>query len=183
MHGPFAYKWERVKEKGGNIVARMLAWHETLEIHELVASQTICLIRFKSVVRNVSDAGLRELYTFSIRALEKNIRDLLQFYPQAPREEETEENEERQTNPGFQAGELLTASKTAVRNYAAAITETATPALRTVLVRHLNSAIDWHARVFNYMHEHGMYQAYNLSQLLNNDVRNANRALQMREEE
>ncbi|MCB6946171.1 spore coat protein, partial [[Eubacterium] rectale] len=54
---------------------------------------------------------------------------------------------------------------------------------RTVLVRHLNSAIDWHARVFNYMHEHGMYPAYNLSQLLNNDVRNANRALQMREEE
>ncbi|GER70668.1 spore coat protein F [Weizmannia acidilactici] len=162
---------------------KTLAWHETLEIHELVASQTICLIQCKSSLKNVTDDRLRELYTFSVQALEKNIRDLLQFYPQAPREEEMLEDEERQTGTGFQAGELLSASKSAVRNYAIAITETATPALRNVLIRHLNSAIDWHARVFNYMHEHGMYQAYNLSQLLNNDVRNANRALQMREEE
>jgi len=162
---------------------KTLAWHETLEIHELVASQTICLIQCKSSLKNVTDDRLRELYTFSVQALEKNIRDLLQFYPQAPREEEMLEDEERQTGTGFQAGELLSASKSAVRNYAIAITETATPALRNVLIRHLNSAINWHTRVFHYMYEHGLYPAYNLSQLLNNDVRNANRALRMREEE
>ncbi|WP_018665533.1 spore coat protein [Heyndrickxia acidiproducens] len=162
---------------------RTLAWHETLEVHELVASQTVFLVRCKSSLKNVTEPRLKELYTFSARALEKNIRELLPFYSQAPREDEAEEEEERQTGVGFQAGELLVTSKSAVRNYAIAITETATPALRNVLVRHLNSAIDLHARVFHYMYENGLYPAYHLRELLSNDVKNANRALRMRESE
>jgi spore coat protein F len=39
--------------------------------------------------------------------------------------------------------------------------------------------IDTHEKVFNYMYERGYYPAYDLSQLLMNDVRNANKAISM----
>lgn len=61
-----------------------LAWHETLDMHELVAFQTIGLIKLK------------------------------------------------------RAGDLLGMAKTLVRNYAIAITETATPKLREVLQKQIN---------------------------------------------
>lgn len=47
----------------------------------------------------------------------------------------------------FYAGDLLGLAKTSVRNYAIAITETATPRLREVLTRQINSAIQLHAQV------------------------------------
>lgn len=159
---------------------KTLGWHETLEIHELVASQTNCLTKCKASFKNLKDAQLKELYTFSIQTLENNVRELLPFYKSAPRLEEDEVEEIREVDTGYFAGELLSSSKSAIKNYAAAITETATPALKTLLTRHLNGAIDWHTRVFNYMYQNGQYPAYNLSQLLSNDVKNANKALKMK---
>ena len=43
--------------------------------------------------------------------------------------------------------EICLLAKTSVRNYAIAITETATPRLREVLTRQINSAIQLHAQV------------------------------------
>ena len=156
---------------------RTLAWHETLEMHELVAFQSNGLIKLKKMVREVKDPQLKQLYNVSIQAVEQNLRELLPFFPQAPHRED--EEEERAENP-FYSGDLLGFAKTSVRSYAIAITETATPQLRNVLVKQLNAAIQLHGQVYRYMYQHGYYPSYNLSELLKNDVRNANRALSMK---
>ncbi|MBR0007904.1 MULTISPECIES: spore coat protein [Bacillus] len=156
---------------------RTLAWHETLEMHELVAFQSNGLIKLKKMIREVKDPQLRQLYNVSIQSIEQNLRELLPFFPQAPHRED--EEEERADNP-FYSGDLLGFAKTSVRSYAIAITETATPQLRNVLVKQLNAAIQLHAQVYRYMYQHGYYPSYNLSELLKNDVRNANRAISMK---
>ncbi|AEP93127.1 MULTISPECIES: spore coat protein CotF [Bacillus] len=156
---------------------RTLAWHETLEMHELVAFQSNGLIKLKKMIREVKDPQLRQLYNVSIQGVEQNLRELLPFFPQAPHRED--EEEERADNP-FYSGDLLGFAKTSVRSYAIAITETATPQLRNVLVKQLNAAIQLHAQVYRYMYQHGYYPSYNLSELLKNDVRNANRAISMK---
>ena len=156
---------------------RTLAWHETLEMHELVAFQSNGLIKLKKMIREVKDPQIRQLYNVSIQGVEQNLRELLPFFPQAPHRED--EEEERADNP-FYSGDLLGFAKTSVRSYAIAITETATPQLRNVLVKQLNAAIQLHAQVYRYMYQHGYYPSYNLSELLKNDVRNANRAISMK---
>ncbi len=77
----------------------------------------------------------------------------------------------------FYAGDVLALFKTGVRNYAIAITETATPALRAVLKKHLNNAVDMHAAIYSYMYQNGYYPSYDLNKLLKNDVNLANKAL------
>ncbi|GGB46826.1 spore coat protein [Virgibacillus dakarensis] len=155
-----------------------LAWHETLEIHELVAFQSIGLMKLKSSVGEVKDNMLRNLYVQCIKDIENNIKELVQFYSLAPREDD-EEREFRNLGTGFYAGDLLILAKTSVKNYATAITETATPMLRETLIKHLQKAIEAHANVFSYMYDKGLYPAYNLEKLLKNDLKNANMALQM----
>jgi spore coat protein F len=153
-----------------------LAWHETLDLHELVAFQSIGVFKLKKGLKEVKDPALRTLYVTTIQAMESNLHELLQFYPLAP-------SESRKGKPlpegGFFAGDLLMLAKTTVRNYAIAITETATPALRAVLVKQINAAIGIHAAVFNYMYERDLYPSYNLEQLLANDVNLARTAMQM----
>ena len=83
---------------------RTLAWHETLEMHELVAFQSNGLIKLKKMIREVKDPQLRQLYNVSIQGVEQNLRELLPFFPQAPHRED--EEEERADNP-FYSGDLL----------------------------------------------------------------------------
>lgn len=154
-----------------------LAWHETLEIHELVAFQSLGLMKLKKTVSEVKDTKLQSLYVTTIKNLEKNIRELLKFYTLAPNPDMGDDF--RNLGTGFYAGDLLVLSKTAVKTYAAAITETATPVLRDTLTKHLEKAIQLHSDVFAYMFEHGLYPAYNLEMLLKNDVKNATKALEM----
>ena len=152
-----------------------LAWHETLEIHELVAFQSIGLMKLKKVYGEITDSTLKNLYSQAISGLTTNIGELLEFYPMAPRSNSEEET--RNDNLPFYAGDLLAFFKTGVRNYAIAITETATPALRNVLKKHLITTIDTHAKVFQYMHGKSYYPAYDLERLLQNDVTLATKAL------
>jgi len=154
---------------------KYLAWHETLELHELVAFQTGQLVAFKKKLPSLDDPTLRALYVESIAALEMNLRELLAFYPKAPVFARNEEPE----LPAVESAQLLGVVKTAVRNYAIAITETATPELRAVLLKHLTAAVALHAKVFHFMLERGYYPAYNLDQLLAGDVRNAHAALSL----
>jgi spore coat protein F len=152
-----------------------LAWHETLELHELVVFQSVGLFQLKKLIKDVKDPALRTLYAHTIQSLESNLHELLQFYTEAPRDERMH----MMDDTGFYAGNLLSLAKTMVRNYAIAITETATPALREVLVKQINMAIMLHAQVYYYMYERGYYPSYNLDQLLTNDVSLANKALRM----
>jgi len=154
---------------------RQLAWHETLELHELVAFSSIGLIKLKKGIGKIKCPTLRSIYSQSIGELERNIKELLQFYPLAPRDGD----EVRDLDNAFYAGDLLAFTKTAVRNYAVAITETATPELRNVLAKQLQLAVNSHARIYNYMLERGYYPSYNLQKLLNNDINLAQKALSM----
>ncbi|MFC3886181.1 spore coat protein [Bacillus songklensis] len=152
-----------------------LAWHETLELHELVAFQSGVVKKLKKSIKDISCPTLKALYRTAIQSGEKNLKELLKFIPYAPEVSETYREDER----AFFAGDLLGASKTAVRNYAAAITETATPSLRAVFVRHLNKAIELHYQVFEYMYQKSYYPAYELEKLLQNDMKMARSAIDM----
>lgn len=152
-----------------------LAWHETLELHELVASKSISIKKFKKSVKHISCPILKSLYLTAIQNSEQHLRELLSFYPYAP----DVPSSYREGEKFFYSGALLAASKTAIRNYAVAITETATPALRAVLVKQMCSIIHLHEQVFEYMYQRGYYPSYDLEKLLQNDIKNAQSALNM----
>ncbi|ADU28556.1 spore coat protein [Evansella cellulosilytica] len=151
-----------------------LAWHETLEIHELVAAQSIGLMKMKKAIKDINNQELHGIYESAIKGVTNNLMELIAFYPDMPRAESTMTEKELE---GLYAGDLLTFSKMSVRNYAIAITEAATPEVRKVFQKHLNNAIDLHGKVFNYMYKTGKYPAYDLDKLLKNDLQLARKAL------
>ncbi|PZE19571.1 spore coat protein [Paenibacillus xerothermodurans] len=155
---------------------RHLAWHETLEMHELVAFQSAQLVAFKKKLPMVKDPALRALYGETIQCVENNIRELLQYYPHAPKPGYSRDDHEFTAVESIQ---LLGFAKTAVRYYAIAITETATPQLRETLHKQLNILIALHAKAFYFMYERSYYPSYNLEQLLANDVKVAHLALSL----
>ena len=83
-----------------------------------------------------------------------NLNELFQFSPYAPHNDES--SEYRITN-NFLAGDLVAFAKAAVKNYAVAITETATPAVRTVLKKQLNLTVNFHERFYPYKYSNGLY--------------------------
>ncbi|KIL36385.1 spore coat protein [Cohnella kolymensis] len=157
-----------------------LAWHETLEMHELVAMQASNLMDFKMNLPKVQDPALRGLYSEAIQGMQQNLSELLPFYSKAPvpPKPPVRDMPPADLTPFF-SGHLLGFAKSAVRNYAIAITETATPALRDTFQRQLLRAIQLHGKVFYFMLERGYYPAYNLQQLLGNDVKMAQKAMSM----
>lgn len=164
-------------EKNTTSRPKHLAWHETLELHELVIFQSIGLMKVKTFISEVQDKELRTIYEHTIKSLEKNLDELLKFYSLTPRDDEPEDRS--RLDAGFFSGDLLSVSKAAVKNYAGAITETATPELREVFVRQMQGVIDIHTMVFDYMYKKGFYPAYDLEKLLKGDVKNAKKALKM----
>lgn len=159
-----------------NSAASHLAWHETMELHELTAFQSNGLMDLKMCLPHVKDPQLHNLYSEVIQATETNLKELLPFYSLAPTGYRMGAEMDMTS---FYAAHLLIFTKTTVRNYAIAITETATPALREVFKKQLNQAIDLHAKVFNYLYERGFYPAYDLQALLKGDVANAQKALSL----
>ncbi|WP_276354945.1 spore coat protein [Cohnella caldifontis] len=160
--------------------AQHLAWHETLELHELTAYQSNILMALKMHLPSVQDPALRGLYSEAIQGTERNLRELVPYYQMAPRPEMRFAAVKPAADlTGFYAGHLLGYAKTAVKNYANAITETATPALRDTFQAHLQRAIGLHAKAFGFMLERGFYPAYDLNQLLAGDLKNAQAALGM----
>ena len=155
---------------------KTLAWHETLEMHELVAFQAIGLMKLKTGLNNIKDSNLQRIYLQTIEELKTNLNELLQFYPSAPH---PGESSDYRITDSFLAGDLLAFTKSAVRNYAVAITETATPALRAVLMKQLNLAVNGHERIYSYMYANGLYPSYDLNKLLQNDIKLARNAISM----
>jgi similar to spore coat protein len=58
------------------------------------------------------------------------------------------------------ATDLLISSKNAIKNYAAAITETTTPEVTSILRRQLDDAFDTHEKISSYMMNKGYYNAF-----------------------
>ncbi|WP_148347731.1 spore coat protein [Bacillus rubiinfantis] len=79
------------------------------------------------------------------------------------------------------ATDFLISTKAAVRNYTVAITETATPELKTALREQLNAAIATHERITNYMTAKGFYHPHDLSEQLQLDLSTAATAINLAE--
>ena len=79
------------------------------------------------------------------------------------------------------ATDLLLSSKNGVRSLAVAITETATPEVKKVLKKELETAIDLHDKIAQYMIEKEMYHAYDLKEQVSQDLKNAEEALEIGE--
>jgi similar to spore coat protein len=68
------------------------------------------------------------------------------------------------------ATDFLISAKAGVRNYAVAITETATPQLKSALRAQLNDAIATHEKITSYMIAKGFYHPHDLSEQLQVDL-------------
>lgn len=77
------------------------------------------------------------------------------------------------------ATDFLVTAKAAVRNLAVAITETATPEVKKLLRRELDTAIDTHDKIAQYMIKNEMYHAYNVDEQVEHDLKKADIALEL----
>lgn len=78
------------------------------------------------------------------------------------------------------AMDFLISAKTGVRNYAMAVTEAATPEIKTTLIKHLDEAIYTHEQIFAYMMEKGFYHPYNPEEQIKLDLKNIETALNIK---
>jgi similar to spore coat protein len=77
------------------------------------------------------------------------------------------------------ATDFLISAKAGVRNYAVAITETGTPALKAALREQLNTAIATHEKITNYMIARGFYHPHDLTEQLQVDLTITDTALKL----
>ena len=77
------------------------------------------------------------------------------------------------------AMDLLIAAKSGVRNYAMAVTESGTPEIKEMLMRHLTEALDMHEQISLYMEEKGWYHAWDTNEQINLDLNNIDIALNL----
>lgn len=77
------------------------------------------------------------------------------------------------------ATDFLVTAKAAVRNLAVAITETATPEVKKLLRRELDTAIDTHDKIAQYMIKKEMYHAYDIEEQVEHDLKKADIALEL----
>lgn len=77
------------------------------------------------------------------------------------------------------ATDLLMAAKSAIKNYAIAISECATPELRQALTEQLNDSIRSHEQITNYMINKGYYHPVDILEQLRLDQQAAQTALNL----
>ncbi|MGS2780434.1 spore coat protein [Robertmurraya sp. GLU-23] len=77
------------------------------------------------------------------------------------------------------ATDLLMAAKSAIKNYAIAISECATPELRQALTEQLNDTIRSHEQITNYMINKGYYHPVDVLEQLRLDQQAAKTALNL----
>lgn len=77
------------------------------------------------------------------------------------------------------ATDLLMGTKSCVRNYAIALTETASPEIRSVLRRHLNDAIVSNDNFTDYMVKNKYYLPYDVNEQINIDLTTTETALNL----
>lgn len=78
------------------------------------------------------------------------------------------------------ATDLLMAAKEGVRNYAYALTEAATPEIRSLLKQQFNDAVNLHERVAAYMMNKGYYTPYDISHQVQMDIQTSKNIMNLR---
>jgi similar to spore coat protein len=78
--------------------------------------------------------------------------------------------------------DMLISAKAGVRNYAMAVSETVTPEVRTVLLRHLDTAIETHEKIANYMMKRGFYNAKDPHEQVRIDMKAADTVLNIQKQ-
>jgi similar to spore coat protein len=77
------------------------------------------------------------------------------------------------------ATDFLIAAKSAVKMYAFAVTETATPELKATLTAQLDNAVNKHEQITDYMISKGYYHPYNITEQIQVDYTAAQTALNL----
>ena len=77
------------------------------------------------------------------------------------------------------ATDMLLSAKAAVRTYAIALTETATPKVHKLLKSQLDTAIETHHKIATYMVDNGMYHPYDVEEQIEHDAKKADHALSL----
>jgi similar to spore coat protein len=77
------------------------------------------------------------------------------------------------------ASDMLLTAKCTVKDLAAAITESASPQVRTFLKQEFDNAVVFQESLFAYMQSKGLYNAYNIKQQIQTDIQNATTALNL----
>ncbi|MBU8729814.1 spore coat protein [Cytobacillus oceanisediminis] len=80
------------------------------------------------------------------------------------------------------ASDFLISSKSAVRNLSFAITETATPELKSALREQLRNAVDTHAKITDFMISNGYYHPNHLDDQINVRLQDAHTALNLKDQ-
>lgn len=75
--------------------------------------------------------------------------------------------------------QFLLNAKTGVRNYAAALTETASPEVRTLLRRHLAEALALHRELAALMMKKGWFHPYQLNEQFELDMKSSNTVMKI----
>jgi len=75
------------------------------------------------------------------------------------------------------ATDMLLTAKCSVKDLAVAITESATPQVRSFLKQEFNNAVAFQESLFAYMNSKGQYDAFNIKQQIQTDIQNATTAL------
>jgi len=68
------------------------------------------------------------------------------------------------------AADLLNYAKAGVKSYASALTEAASPEVRSVLKKQLNEAISFQEQVSSFMMRKGWYNAYDINAQIQSDL-------------
>lgn len=77
------------------------------------------------------------------------------------------------------ATDLMLNAKAGIKNYAMALTETASPEVRTILKKQLGDAINMHERIASYMINRGYYNAGNLQAQIQADIQASNTVMSL----
>ncbi|MFY9382062.1 MAG: spore coat protein [Eubacteriales bacterium] len=75
------------------------------------------------------------------------------------------------------ANDMLIAAKSGVKTYASAVVESATPAVKDMMKKHLDDAITFQSKIGDFVMSKGWYDAYNLNKLLENDCKQSQCAI------
>jgi similar to spore coat protein len=75
------------------------------------------------------------------------------------------------------AMDFLLNAKSGVRNYAMAVTECATPEIKTILTKQLYEAITTHESIVGYMIQQDWYHPYNVNEQIQLDLQNMQTAI------
>ncbi|KRF43491.1 spore coat protein [Paenibacillus sp. Soil787] len=77
------------------------------------------------------------------------------------------------------ASDMLITAKASIKDIATALSEAATPQVRTLLKQQFDMAVSSHEQLSNFMMSKGWYNPFNIKQQIQTDIQNANTVLNL----